>query len=78
MDERSARSRAGSWVTETISFTDETDRRLLQELVDEPDRPILVRYVAGGSYFKEAELSPEYRRIIRDMHLMSELVRYRQ
>lgn len=78
MDERSIRSRAGSWVIETIAFTDEADRRLLQELVDEPDRSILVRYVAGGSYFKEAELSPKYRRIIRDMYLMSELVRYRE
>lgn len=78
MDDRSIRTRAGSWVTETITFTDEGDRRLLQELVDEPDRPLLVRYVAGGSYFKEVELSPEYRCIIRDMYLMSELVRYRE
>lgn len=78
MDDRSNRTKNGSWTIETIMFTSDNDRRLLQELVDEPDRSILVRYVAGGSYFEEKELTPTYRQIIRDMYLMSELVRYRR
>ncbi len=77
LDPRSSRQRIGEWTVEKVSFDDAMDRPLLIALAAQPEQPVRVRYVAGGSFYEEIELSPFYREIIRDVYLMSELIRYR-
>ncbi|MDP5169712.1 MAG: hypothetical protein NWR72_05665 [Bacteroidia bacterium] len=76
LDDRSSRKKIGNWTVETITFTGDIDKQLMAKLVDEPQKPIMVRYIAGGSFFQEVELLPEYREVIRDMYLLSELIRF--
>lgn len=78
MDDRSSRIKSGAWTIERILFTDQMDQELLRILIQNPQVPMLVRYIAGGSFFEEVTLGPEYREIIRDVYLMSQLVRYQE
>lgn len=76
MDPRSRRQKIGDWTLETIDFDFDTDRRLLLALADEPHKPILVRYSAGGSFFQEVTLPASFREIIRDAWLMAQLIEF--
>lgn len=76
IDPRSRRRKIGDWTLETIEFDQESDRRLLLALADEPHKPLTIRYSAGGSFFQEVPLPVSYRQIIRDAYLMAQWIQF--
>lgn len=77
LDQRNQRSQVGGYTVEEITFDEPADQAMLPTLAARADQPLRVKYVAGGSFVKEEPLPEAFRMVIRDVYLMSQLIRYR-
>ncbi|MEZ4850426.1 MAG: hypothetical protein R3B93_17815 [Bacteroidia bacterium] len=71
LNEKSSRKRNDGQIVELIHFTDGDDMGIIKAIAQNADKPIMVSYVAGGSFFEEVELDIVYKEAIRDAYLYS-------
>ncbi|MDX2245404.1 MAG: hypothetical protein SF052_01405 [Bacteroidia bacterium] len=75
LDPRSMRYNKKGLIIEKIRFPLGGDQGIIQAIAQNYDQPIKVRFVAGGSYFQDVELSLVYKEEIRDVYLLSQLIK---
>jgi len=74
-DRRSKRTYEEEWIVEEIDFDGEGDLDLVELIAKNVDRKITIRYYAGGKYFKDVELAAFYKEQIRDVYMLSQIIK---
>ncbi|MEL6650151.1 MAG: hypothetical protein AAFQ87_05015, partial [Bacteroidota bacterium] len=60
---------------EIIDYIPGGDHGMLKTIAHNVGRPIVIRYVAGGSFWQEVSLGEAYKAAIRDAWLFSKLLK---
>ncbi|MEL7531322.1 MAG: hypothetical protein AAFN10_08450 [Bacteroidota bacterium] len=75
LDSRSSRRNVQGQTLEIIDYIPGGDQGILEEIARNVDQPIVIRYVAGGSFWQEVSLGEGYKKAIRDAWLFSHLLK---
>lgn len=78
IDQRSRRSYRGSQVIEEIAFDQPGNAPLVRAIAQAGERPVRVKFIAGGDFFQEARLPALYRSAIRDAWMWAQTLRSSQ
>lgn len=75
LDTRSTRRNVQGQTLEIIDYIPGGDHGMLKTIAHNVGRPIVIRYVAGGSFWQEVSLGEAYKAAIRDAWLFSKLLK---
>ena len=78
LDKRNQRTYKQGWVVERLVLDEDQDRKLLQTIAQSKEGEIRIRFTSGGSYFFETILSPQDHQQIRDVWMLSKMIRRKQ
>lgn len=78
VDPYSSRHQTSGLVIEEIRFVKGADGGIIEAIARNTDRPMKIRFTAGGSYFKDIELDQEHKDAIRDAWLLALIMNARE
>jgi hypothetical protein len=78
MDPRNQRQRQGGMVREQLLFDLHSDGGTTEAIARHAGQPIVLRFIAGGSFYEEQVLSPREKALIRDCWLFSQWLKERK